>query len=136
MKGQFKKTFAGYECLDDNSKRIHKRHKFGEVVEFEHKQVRNVKFHRKFFSMLNLTFQNQDITDNQNDFREAVTIAAGYFHYQKQIDGTEIKRADSISFAKMDDIEFGRVYEDVFCVCLKLLGCKSEELELELLKYD
>jgi hypothetical protein len=136
MKGFFRRTFSGFEPVDDAAKRILKRYQFGETLELENTIKRNVLFHRKFFAMINLTFHNQDITKNENDFREAVTIAAGFYHYQKQIDMTEIKRADSISFSKMDDISFENVYNKVFDVCLKILGCKSEELESELLRFD
>jgi len=136
MKSLHKRTFTGWEAIDDQGKKILKRFKVGDLVEIEIKQPRNIKFHRKFFAVINLTFQNQDITDNTDDFREAVTIEAGYYHYQKQIDGTEIKRADSISFTNMEDITFGDLYNKVFNVCLKILGCKSEALELELLRFD
>ena len=136
MKGIFKRTYSGFEVSDENSAKIFKRFKFGDLAELEHKATRNIKFHRKFFAVLNLTFQNQDITEDKNGFREAVTIEAGFYHYQKQIDGSEIKRANSISFSKMDDIAFEDLYNKVFNVCLKILGCKSEELEKELLKFN
>ena len=110
MKGLHKRTFSGWEPVDEQSQKILKRYKVGDLAELEHKATRNVKFHRKYFGVINLTFQNQDITDEQNEFREAVQIAAGYYHYQKQIDGSEIKRSDSISFAKMDDITFESLY--------------------------
>lgn len=136
MKGLHKRTFGGWEPIDDQAKKILKRYKVGDVAELEHTARRNVKFHRKYFGVINLTFQNQDLTDDQNEFREAVQIAAGFWHYQKQIDGSEIKRSDSISFSKMDDITFEDLYNKVFNVCLHILGCKSEELERELLKFD
>jgi hypothetical protein len=136
MKGIFKRTWSAFEPDDENAKNIFKKYKLGDVIELEHKARRNVKFHRKYFAMLNLTFQNQELTQNENDFREAVQIAAGYFHYQKQLDGSEVKRSDSISFEKMDDVTFADLYSKVFDVCLKILGCKSEELEMELLRFD
>lgn len=136
MKGLHKRTFSAWEPVDDQAKKIFKRYKVGDVVELDHTARRNVKFHRKYFGVINLTFQNQDLTSDLNEFREAVQIAAGYWHYQKQIDGSETKRSDSISFSKMEDITFEDLYNKVFNVCLKILGCKSEELEMELLKFD
>ena len=136
MKGIFKRTFGSFEPIDENAQKIFKKYSFGDEIELDHKASRNIKFHRMFFAMINLTFQNQDITDNQNDFREAVTIAAGYYHYQKQIDGSKIKRADSISFDNMDDLKFKLLYNDVFDICLKILGTTSEELERELLRFN
>ena len=136
MRGIFKRTFSGFEPIDEDGNKILKRFKFGEIAELESKIKRNIKFHRKLFAIINLTFPNQDITKNENDFREAGTIASGYFHYQKQVDGTEIKRSDSISFANMDDITFESLYNKVFDVCLGILGCVSEDLERELLHFD
>lgn len=136
MKAFWKRNLSGFEPADDNAELILKRYKFGDLAEGEFKKSRNIKFHRKFFKVIELTFQNQELTDNKEDFREAVTIEAGYWHWQKQLDGSESKRADSISFTKMDDITFGELYNSVFNVCLKILGCKSEELEMELLKFD
>lgn len=136
MKGFFKKTFSGFQAIDENSMKIVHGYKLGELVEIEVKKKRNIKFHRKFFGVLDLTFQNQELTERRDDFREAVTIEAGYYHSQKQLDGTETKRADSISFANMEEHTFSELYNKVFDICLSILGCKSEELELELLKFD
>lgn len=135
MKALYKKTFSAWEPIDEQGLTILNRHKLGDIVEIEVKAKRNIEFHKRFFAIINLTFQNQDISDNINDFREAVTIAAGYYHYQKQVDGSEIKRADSISFSSMDQLYFEQLDNQVFNICLKILGCKSEELELELLKF-
>lgn len=136
MKGLHKRTYGSWEPVDENAKKIFSRFKFGDIVGIEIKQQRNTKFHRKFFAMINLTFKNQEITDSIDDFREAVTIAAGFYYNQRQIDGSEIKRAKSISFSKMDDLTFADLYNKVFNVCLNILGCKSEELEKELLHFD
>lgn len=136
MKGLFQRTWSAFEPVDDNAKKIFKRYKLGDTVELEHKAKRNIKFHKKYFAMLNLTFQNQDITDDSKLFRKLVTIAAGYYHWIELIDGTKQKEANSISFDSMDDLEFQDYYNDTFNICLKILGCKSEELELELLKFD
>jgi len=136
MKGIFKKTFSSFEPVDDKAKKILKRCVFGDEVELEHIAKRNVGFHRKFFAIIKLTFDNQDYTENIDIFREIVTIHAGHFHFIELIDGTKAKRANSISFPSMEQYEFEDVYSDVFNVCLKILGCKSEELEKELLRFD
>jgi len=132
----YKRTLSAWEPVDEDAAKTFKGYKFGDVVTFKITKTRNIKFHRKFFGMINLTYKNQDFASNINDFREAVTIAAGYFNYQNQVDGTVIKRAQSISFKSMDEHDFGELYNEVFNVCLKILGCKSEELENELLKFD
>ena len=135
MKGLHKRTWTGWEPADEQAKKIFKRYKFGELAELENTIKRNLKFTAKYFVMLWLTFDNQDITDNKELFRKLVQIQAGYYYWVTLIDGTKQKESVSIKFEEMDDLEFEKLYSDVFNVCLKILGLKSEELELELLKF-
>jgi hypothetical protein len=136
MKGIFKRTFSSFEPADDNAKKILKRCSFGDDIELEHIEKRNVGFHRKFFAILKLTFDNQDYTENIDIFREIVLIHSGYYDWIELIDGSKAKRAKSISFSNMDQYQFEDVYSHVFNTCLKILGCKSEELEKELLRFN
>ena len=136
MKGLHKRTFSAWEPIDEQAKKIFKRFKVGELADLEYTATRNIKFHRKFFAVINLTFQNQDDYDNDLFFRKALTIEAGYYHWIPLMDGTKTKEADEIKFTKMDDLVFEDLYSKVFDICLKILGCKSEELELELLKFS
>ncbi len=135
MKGLHKRTFSGWEPVDEQAKKIFKRYKFGELAKLEHTIIRNLKFTAKYFVMLKLTFDNQDITDNKDLFRKLVQIQAGYYYWITLIDGSKQKESISIKFETMDDLEFEKLYSDVFNVCLKILGLKSEELELELLHF-
>jgi len=135
MKGLHKRTFSGWEPVDDNANKILRRYKFGEVAELENTIKRNSKFNAKYFVMLKLTFDNQDFADNMEMFRKLVQIQAGHYYWVTLIDGTKQKESKKIRFEKMDDLEFENVYNDVFNVCLKILGLKSEELEMELLKF-
>ncbi len=135
MKGLHKRTFSAWEPIDEQAKKIFKRYKVGDLAELEHTIKRNLKFTAKYFVMLKLTFENQDITDNKDLFRKLVQIQAGYYYWINLIDGTKQKESVRIKFDAMDDLEFEKLYNDVFTVCLRILGLKSEELELELLKF-
>ena len=135
MEGLHKRTFSAWEPVDDQAKKIFKRYKVGELAKLKNTIERNLKFTAKYFVMLKLTFENQDITDNKDLFRKLVQIQAGYYYWITLIDGAKQKESVSIKFEKMDDLEFEKLYNDVFNVCLKILGLKSEELELELLKF-
>lgn len=135
MKGLHRRTFSAWEPVDDQAKKIFKRYKVGELAELENTIKRNLKFTAKYFVMLKLTFENQDINDNKDMFRKLVQIQAGYYYWINLIDGTKQKESLHINFDSMDDLEFEKLYNDVFNVCLKILGLKSEELELELLKF-
>ena len=135
MKGLHKRTYSSWEPVDDQAKKIFKRYKVGELAELENPIKRNLKFTAKYFVMLKLTFENQDITDNKDLFRKLVQIQAGHYYWITLIDGSKQKESISIKFESMDDLEFEKLYNDVFDVCLRILGLKSEELELELLHF-
>ena len=136
MKGLHKRSYSGWEPIDENAQKIFRRYKVGETALLENTIKRNVAFHGKYFKVLELTFQNQDLTNDSNTFRKIVQIHAGFWHWIKLIDGTSVKESDSISFENMDDLKFEDLYNKVFDVCLHILGLKSEELELELLKFS
>lgn len=136
MDGLHKRSYSAWEPIDENAMKIFKRYKFGETAKLSNTIKRNIKFHAKYFKVLELTFKNQDLTNDSKTFRKIVQIHAGFWHWIKLIDGTSIKESDSISFENMDDLTFENLYNKVFNVCLHILGLKSEELELELLKFS
>lgn len=135
MKGLHRRTYSSWEPFDENAEKIFKRYKVGDVAELENTIKRNTKFNAKYFKVLELTFNNQNLTEDKKTFRKLVQIHAGFWHWINLIDGTKIKESDSISFENMDDLTFENLYSKVFDTCLHILGLKSEELELELLKF-
>lgn len=100
----------------------------GKPVNATVKLPRNGKFHRKFFSMLNVAYSNHDWPDMQSQFgpvktsfdmfREYVTVKAGHYEADLTPQGEIRARAKSINFAQMDEEEFGRLYSDVLDVIL------------------
>lgn len=103
-----------------------KKYKDNEFYEIEIKNKRNILFHRKFFALLNLGFESQDICSNFELFREAILIENGFYFYAKNFKGQIIKVAKSISFANMDNAEFENVFNKVLDYLCKLIGTKSE----------
>ena len=51
--------------------------KRGQVLTCEIKHVRNADFHRKFFALLNLVFENQEIFEDIDHLRKELTKACG-----------------------------------------------------------
>ena len=135
MKIFCEKKLSGFVPASAGEFEKFQKFKLGDVYEVEVKLKRNYGFHKKFFGMLNLTFANQDFTDNFELFREALIIEAGFCVDQPLLDGTVQPRAKSISFAKMDQAEFEEVYNRVLDVCLKIVGVSGEEFERELLAF-
>lgn len=102
----------------------------GELAQVEITIPRNPKFHRKFFALLNLGFDAWEppcnmfydellVTKNFEQFREDITIAAGYYEVTHDLHGNLKLRAKSISFSNMDDTEFEKVYSAVADVLLR-----------------
>ena len=68
--------------------------------------------------------------------RKHIIIGAGFYHEViNHISGTTTIEADSISFAKMEEKEFGELYNRVLDVISELLGSSSEEIQDEVLRF-
>lgn len=115
-----------YDSDKDNLKRI----KAGEMVQADIVKPRGVKKHRRFFALLNLLFQNQEIYENLDDLRYDLTVEAGYYREVVNIHGEVTKKAKSISFAAMDDLQFDKYFDDVLnTIVLHFHFDKEEVLE-------
>ena len=104
---------------------------------------RNGKFHRKYFALLNLGFDSwepdrkhksykgREVAKNFERFREDITILAGYYFQTFDLQGRMVLKAQSISFANMDDVEFERLYSAVVDVLLREV-CKNYKNRAEI----
>lgn len=104
--------------------------------EIKYTAKRNIKFHRKFFALIKLAYENQSDYRLTEDLRRDLIITSG--HYEEvvnKITGEVYKIAKSLQFSKMDETEFSQVYEDVKEVVIKWLGIDNESLENELQQY-
>jgi len=126
IKGLDNKFSIAYDSDYELAKKI----KPNEVYEYEFKKTRNIKFHRKFFALVNLCFSNQETFNNIEHLRKELIICAG--HYELIFDlesGTQKKEALSISFASMDETAFNTLYNDVLnVICDKFLFDKEDIL--------
>jgi len=104
--------------------------------EIKYTKKRNVKFHRKFFALLKIAYENQSDYRLMEDLRRDLIITSG--HYEEVVNAITrevYKIAKSISFHNMDETEFSLIYEDVKNVIIRWLGVSDEDLETELLQY-
>ena len=126
IKGLDNKFSIAYDSDYELAKKI----KPNEVYEYEFKKTRNIKFHRKFFALVNLCFSNQETFNNIEHLRKELIICSG--HYELIFDlesGTQKKEALSISFASMDETAFNTLYNDVLdVICEKFLFDKEDIL--------
>lgn len=112
-----------------------KKMKAGEVYECEIKMPRNIKFHRKFFALINLVYQNQELYTNIEHLRKDLIIASGNYESRYNLDGFEVLEPKSISFSKMDEAEFSDLYSSVVDVICKYFHFDKEELITEVSQY-
>jgi len=101
-------------------------------LHFEIKKKRNGKFHRKMFALFNLSFENQDFTDDFDIWRKALIIRAGFYI----TDPFKNKQAKSLSYSSMDDTEFSEVYDKMLDIISIQLGTKSETIRNELKEFE
>lgn len=112
-----KVTDRGFIPLDDNDWEQKRLLKIGTDVKVSITQPRNIKFHRKLFALLTITFDNlpervQVATNIQSveSLLAAIKIDLGYFD-AVNINGREIVKLQSINFAKMSEQDFERFYD-------------------------
>lgn len=101
-----------------------KKIKAGWAVRVTVKRVRNYEFHKKFFGLCHLAYENWEVPNRPTGvarpagavkdfdrFRKDLIILAGYYDATYRVDGSVRVEAKSISFANMDEDDFGKLYE-------------------------
>lgn len=138
---------------DDEAKDTISKWPTGQGIRVKVTRARNIKFHRKFFAMLNVAFDAWDpvvqeykgdtAVKNLERFRKDVLILAGFYVTTVNLRGEVRLEAESISFANMGEDRFDLVYSKVAEVLLeKVLRAKGyDRAELdrvveELLQFD
>lgn len=104
-----------------------KRLKLGEKYWSDIKLARNYEFHKKFFALVKIGWENSPLNMPFNVFRQYATASAGHGYIQE---GVLI--ADSISFDKMSQDEFEKTYNDVLQFIILHIGATREGIENEL----
>lgn len=129
MKIMLVKTLSGsiIPAYDQDKENL-KRFKAGEPFMAQVTKPRNLRFHRKAFALFNMVFENQEVYRNLDDLRHDLTIEAGYFIEGSNIHGEVIKRAKSISFAAMDDLEFSNYYNAVIETIVKYFHFDKQDI--------
>ncbi len=139
------RTSLGLQAYSDEDYEELKKIKVGSVVKAKIVQPRNVKFHRKFFSMINaawdcLTEVQRFNLRSKDTFREQLLITSGFSEPLYDINGQKfLERAKSISFAKMDEPAFDKVYSKCLDTILTILianGVSEDEFNNILKNYS
>lgn len=130
------KTLNGLVSSDEEGKQAMKRWKVGETLKCTVKKPRCYRNHKRYFALLNLTFENQDRYTSFEHFRKAVQIAAGHVDELVTLDGELVLIPKSIAYDSLDEMEFTKVFGQTMTVCAGMLGnLDLRELEQEVLRY-
>ena len=104
------KTLGGLRPTDEAGESVLRKVGLGEVVAVDVKRPRNVRFHRKLFAMLHVILANQDHYKSLDDMLDVCKLRTGHCKTLQTRQG-EVRIPKSISFAAMDDVEFGDFYD-------------------------
>ena len=96
--------------------------------------VRCPKFHKKYFALINLAFENQEFYKDLNQFRKIMEMKSGYFDIVPTDKGV-VYLPKSISFDKMPQSEFEELYSKVLDEVIKLLNCDENDLLNQLVGF-
>lgn len=116
-----KLTANGLIPLDEYDRNLKNKLRIGHDYKVEVTVPRNLRFHRKFFALLNLTYNNlpeQFTTPNNRTayipsveaLLMALKIDLGLYDII-EVQGRKLIKLHSISFAKMDNAQFERFYD-------------------------
>ena len=108
--------------------------KIGETYQVEVKRPRNYQFHKKFFALLNIGWENTDVEMPFDTYRRWVTMRAGFYKVYHTPKG-ELYEPESIAFSNMDEDTFSEVYERVLSIILKDTGAEKPDVEAMLIDF-
>ncbi|MCW7556511.1 DUF1367 family protein [Endozoicomonas gorgoniicola] len=103
--------------------------KVGAGIRAEWKQKRNIRFHRKYFALLNIGFDAFDpgiqeykgfpVQKSFERYRKDVICAAGFYDVIANLNGDVRREAHSISFGRMSPEQFEELYSKSIDVTLQ-----------------
>lgn len=113
-------TAEGLKPATDTDWEVKKSLKRGKVYECVLKEYRNYRFHRKYFSLINLSWEYLDesqrafFKENVDAFRKTVEVAAGHYEPVYSVSRkTWLEVPKSIAFDKLSESDFEQLYEKV-----------------------
>ena len=134
MKIRLKKWNGGLIPFDDEAREVLAKKKHGEMVEADIVTPRNYEFHKKFFLMLNLVYDNTDEFKSLDNLLSYIKIMTGECDII-EANGIAFRVPRSISFAKMDNEAFDRFYSSAVDECLKLVPLEKETLAQQIAQF-
>tara|TARA_R100000808_G_C2141025_1_gene148854 strand:+ start:643 stop:1062 length:420 start_codon:yes stop_codon:yes gene_type:complete len=127
------KSFGGLKPLDteDEEKMKTLPKDWEGLVTLKH--PRNYRFHKKYFALINLGFENQEAYNNVDHFRKIMQMKAGFYDICRTDKGI-VPLPKSISFGSMEEGQFSEVYGKVLEQVADHLGLGTDDLSEEVEK--
>jgi hypothetical protein len=120
----------------DSDLELAKQLKIGDVYKFTFTKPRNYEFHKKFFALIKLVFDNQDHYTNIEDLRHDLTVEAGYkVEKVNRFTGEVRYKAESINFASMDEVRFSTLYQKMLDTVIRVYEWEGTDLEAEVAEF-
>lgn len=94
----------------DRDRELLRHIKRGEPFAAEITVPRNLLLHKKYWTLINLVFDNQEAYKNIDVLRQDITIDAGFYTEYIDVAGEVRKKAVSISFDSMEEHVFVELY--------------------------
>jgi hypothetical protein len=127
------RTDKGLAPIDDESVKAIQKVKVGSNIYCEFKPRRNMKFHKKYWALLNAVLINQEHFKTVDNIHEAVKYRAGYYETIFTFNGESFIKTKSISFHTLDNMEFESFYNTAIDVCVELVGDNAVE---QIIKFN
>lgn len=121
------KRLNGLFPCDDASAEVVRALGQGEIIRATVRKPRNVKFHRKFFALLQLVNDATDKWPNVEQLLVELKFRLGHVDTVQLSTGELVRLPRSISFAKMDDTEFAQFFDRSLKVLCEMAGDIDED---------
>ena len=137
-------TASGLKPETDADYDVKKRLRVGETYEVTIHHVRNPKFHRKYFALINCAWEYlgeqwwKFFNNDKDGFRKTVEVAAGYYEPMwSPVRNEWLQVPKSIAFDKMAEDEFSQLYERVKDVLFSVFlgNVNKDEFEEQLVNF-
>jgi hypothetical protein len=112
----------------------------GEVVECRSIDQRNYEFHKKFFALIKLAWENlpekfDGYFGTPEDLRSELIVLAGFYTERKDFYGNTKKVPESIAFDKMSQERFEQLYSKVLDLVCRLIGVEETDIMDQLMEF-
>jgi Protein of unknown function (DUF1367) len=121
------KRLNGLHPADDAAAEVVRGLGQGEIVRATVRKPRNVQFHRKFFALLQLVHESTDAWPTVDALLIDLKFRLGHVEPVQLSSGEIVRLPKSISFARMDDVEFHQFFNRAIRELCEMAGGIAED---------